>query len=126
MSFTLEADTSFRANDKFLWKFSSRFLYKEGARRAVAGLTIRYDNDSVTGKTQRISTSGNVEITVEADDNSTIREVTGFIYLDEGDMKSRKMLFIDNPSLIRFHQKAADEVVVADTTEVVEIGRAHV
>lgn len=114
MAFTIEADSNYLPEDTYLWHFTTHFVYREGARNAVVSLMVRYANDSVQTVMGRVSRDGEFQIQLTADDKE-IKNVEGFVYLDASWSKEQKLLFISQPSLVRYHKQKPIEESVVDT-----------
>jgi hypothetical protein len=122
-SFTIEADTTYYLGDNFMWAFTTQFLNSDHYNEAYALLSIHYDNDSIVGTSQRISSSRQIEVRLNCPikyKNVPIRSVNGTIY-----MPLRKdgfgILALNNFVLVRYHDKTIkidkEETLVADSTE---------
>ena len=122
-SFTIEADTTYHPGDNFMWAFTTQFLNSDHYNEAYALLSIHYDNDSIVGTSQRISSSRQIEVRLNCPikyKNVPIRSVNGTIY-----MPLRKegfgILALNNFVLVRYHDKTIkidkEEALVADSTE---------
>lgn len=122
-SFTIEADTTYHPGDNFMWAFTTQFLNSDHYNEAYALLSIHYDNDSIVGTSQRISSSRQIEVRLNCPikyNNVPIRSVNGTIY-----MPLRKagfgILALNNFVLVRYHDKTIridkEETLVADSTE---------
>lgn len=106
MTFTIKADTSFRFRDQILWRFNSFFVYSEGMREAYAALMIRYENDSVESSLLRISVDQNIELKLTVDSILKIKEISGFIYLNNSSLTDAyRLMIVRNMVLVRFHQQ---------------------
>lgn len=103
-SFYLRADTSFYPEDRFLWHFNSHFVYSSGSRNATASLSVWYDNDSTSVRTQRLFGEGDFSIDVSAVKGHKIKAVSGFVYLDAPWSEDQKLLIITQPTLVRYHK----------------------
>ena len=115
MTFTIKADTSFRYRDQILWRFNSLFVYSEGMREAYAALMIRYENDSVESSLLRISVDQSIELKLTADSILKIKEISGFIYLNNSSLTDAyRLMIVRNMVLVRFHQQPL--LVIPDTT----------
>lgn len=79
-AFEIEADTTFRPGDELTWDFSTAWFYKDGERRAVASLTLHYENDSTATTLQYIYASGRQTLTLRTDSRLRLQKITGFIY----------------------------------------------
>lgn len=122
-SFTIEADTTYHPGDNFMWAFTTQLLNSDHYNEAYALLSIHYDNDSIVGTSQRISSSRQIEVRLNCPikyKNVPIRSVNGTIY-----MPLRKegfgILALNNFVLVRYHDKTIkidkEETLVADSTE---------
>ena len=106
-----------------MWAFTTQFLNSDHYNEAYALLSIHYDNDSIVGTSQRISSSRQIEVRLNCPikyKNVPIRSVNGTIY-----MPLRKegfgILALNNFVLVRYHDKTIkidkEETLVADSTE---------
>lgn len=102
VSFTLRADTNFWKKDAFLWKADVTFL-KEC--KVTMGLNIRFQNDSVVGKTNTITQSGSHSVYVQTDSLFDIRDINGFIQVYKDSVHQEPNVIISNVSLTKYHKK---------------------
>ncbi len=126
--FTVKVDTSFYLGDSFMFQFMSEFLYQTGAKDAVVCLLTKYEGDSIIQTTNHVTVSGQAQIRVPANNKNKLKEFRGFIYLSDGGEPSetRKLLFISQIQLIRFHNKLlknADETVKEDSVQADSVQR---
>ena len=49
-SFTLKTDTTYKAGDNLWLNFDTQFIYQDGSREAVAMLSVKFNNDSVSSQ----------------------------------------------------------------------------
>lgn len=112
--FTLKADTSYHKGDSFMFQFNAEYIYEAGSRDAVVCLLSTYEGDSIVQTVYHITMSGRSQIRVPANREGRLKEMKGFVYLasDRQDRNVRRMMFINNLQLIRFHQK--NEVKVSE------------
>lgn len=105
--FTLKADTSYHKGDSFMFQFNAEYIYEAGSRDAVVCLLSAYEGDSIIQTVYHITMSGRSQIRVPANRDGRLKEMKGFVYLasDHQDRNVRRMMFINNLQLIRFHQK---------------------
>ncbi len=103
----VKADTSYYKGDTFMFQFMSDFLYQSGSRDAIVCVVAKYVGDSITQTVNHISTTGQSQVRIPQNKEGTLKELRGFIYLNNNDRDNevRKMLFISQIQLIRFHQK---------------------
>ena len=108
ISFVIPADTSFRKGDRFMLGLTTRFLYQEGSRDAVAMLAMRFTNDSVVSRTVHMSSDNSYNVEVLNNDTLGVKEIRGFILLTKdrnAATSTLKLLLLDNIHLVRFHMQ---------------------
>ena len=103
----VKADTSYYKGDSFMFQFMSDFIYQSGSRDVVVCLVAKYENDSTTQTVSHVNMTGQSQIRIPENREGTLKELRGFIYLNNNDRANelRKMLFISQIQLIRFHSK---------------------
>jgi hypothetical protein len=113
--FTVKVDTAFYLGDSFMFQFMSEYLYQTGSKDAVVCIVTKYEGDSIIQTTNHVSASGLAQIRVPANREKKLKEMRGFIYLNDGGdiSETRKMMYISQLQLIRFHSK---EILKADET----------
>lgn len=108
-SFALKADTAYHQGDNFILTFDSQYIIQEGSRDGVAVLAVRFANDSVASRVQRVSGNMNYKVTVQDSRRLGIKEVRGFLMLSPSSYSSSSttlsLLCVSNIKLIRIHQK---------------------
>lgn len=107
----VQADTSYYKGDTFMFQFMTDFLFQSGSRDATVCLVARYEGDSITQSTSHISIDGQAQIRIPQNREGKLKELKGFIYLNNHDNNkdTRRMLFISQIQLIRFHDKATKD-----------------
>lgn len=106
MEFQVAADTIAHSGDQIMWEFEPRWIYREGAKEAVAVLALHYEGDSVLTQYVNIYGSGRQSIRMTAGE-LPLRSISGFIYQQgKRDGGSVKLLLIQSPVLVRFRNKA--------------------
>lgn len=115
LDFTVKVDTTFHLGDSFMFQFMSEYLYQNGSKDAVVCIVTKYEGDSILQTANHVSASGLTQMRVPANREKKMKEMRGFIYLnDGGDISdTRKMMYISQLQLIRFHSK---EILKADET----------
>ena len=105
--FTVKADTSYYKGDSFMFQFQTEYIWQSGTKDAVVCLLTKYEGDSITQTVNHVSVSGTSQIRVPVNRDGKLKEMEGFIYLSDGgdDANVRKMMFISQMQLIRFHNK---------------------
>ena len=105
--FVIKADSTFMVGDSFMFQFYSEHIWQSGNKDAVVCIRTAYEGDSIIQTTGHFSSSGISQIRVPANNTLNIKELKGFIYLADNDPSSdiRKLMFISQIQLIRFHNK---------------------
>jgi hypothetical protein len=113
--FTIKVDTTFHLGDSFMFQFMSEYLYQTGSKDAVVCIVTKYEGDSILQTANHVSVAGLTQIRVPANNKKKLKEMSGFIYLNDGGdiSETRKMMYISQLQLIRFHSK---EILKADET----------
>ncbi len=114
--FKVEVDTAFYLGDSFMFQFVSEHLYQTGSKDAVVCVVSEYEGDSIIQSTSHVTVSGLAQIRIPANKENKLKEMKGFIYLNDGGDQSetRKIMYVSQIQLIRFHDKTLKEV---DETE---------
>lgn len=109
--FSLKADSSYHKGDSFMFQFNSDYIYEAGSRDAVVCLLSTYEGDSIVQTVYHITMSGLSQIRVPVNRDYRLKEMTGFVYLasDHKDRNVRRMMFINDLQLIRFHQRKEEQ-----------------
>ena len=109
--FTIKADSIFRVGDSFMFQFMTEHIWQTGSKDAVVCLCAAYEGDSIMQVVSHSSVSGIVQLRLPANRTQKLRELRGFIYLtsDGEETDSRKLMFVSQIQLIRFHNKEIQE-----------------
>ncbi len=116
-TFTMRADSNFWIKDAFAWNADLTYL---DAGKLTMGLNIRYENDSVTGKTIAMTQSGRHSLYIQSDSLNKIKDINGFIYVDKDSVHQTPNVLISNVSLIKYHKskdKLTSESEIKDLKE---------
>ena len=125
-SFTMKADSTFRAGDSFIWRFQTLFVGRSMHNAAIALLNFYYDTDTVASVTDLLRNSPKNELHYSPGktlDSLNLRSITGYIYLPivKG-ADQPKPLLISEMQLIRMHKEKPIEIapasIVSDSTDV--------
>lgn len=122
--FTITADSSFFPRDRYVLQWKSEYIESKtsGPKEMDVYLAVRYENDSVSSRYERVWGSGGSKLTLIAAD-LPIKEVLGFIYM-KGDRKDPLThLLITEPALIRFRQykKASEQAVLSTGADSISV-----
>jgi hypothetical protein len=108
--FTVKVDTSFYKGDSFMFQFMSEYIWQSGTKDALVCVLTKYEGDSIIQTVNHVSVSGLSQVRIPGNKENKLKEMRGFIYLGKGgddDDNTRKMMFISQIQLIRFHNKEA-------------------
>ena len=105
--FTVKVDTTFKKGDSFMFQFMSEYIWQNGSKDVTVCIVCKYEGDSIIQTANHVSVAGTAQVRVPANREKKLKEMRGFIYLSDGgdDTNTRKMLFISQIQLIRFHDK---------------------
>jgi hypothetical protein len=115
--FTVDVDTSFYKGDSFMFQFMSDYIWQTGSKDAVVCIVTKYEGDSINQTTNHVSVSGIAQIHVPANHEKKLKQLSGFIYLTSAgnEETTRKMMFINQIQLIRFHNKQISNEAKTDS-----------
>ena len=105
-SFHIMADSAYHKGDRIILSFDTQFIFQDGYKDGVAMLAVRLSNDSIVTRVLHISESTHYDISISDDENSGIKEIRGFISLQNQANSSQttlKLMFVSNIRLIRCH-----------------------
>ena len=124
--FTVDVDTSFYKGDSFVFQFMSEYLWQSGSKDAIICIVTKYEGDSIIQTTNHVSVSGISQIHVPANREQKLKQMYGFIYLNAGsnDETTRKMMFISQMQLVRFHNKMLKDEANKDTVQTDSVQRS--
>ena len=114
--FTVKVDSTFKKGDSFMFQFMSEFIWQSGSKDITVCIVCKYEGDSIIQTANHISVAGTAQVRIPANREKKLKEMRGFIYLSDGgdDSNVRKMLFISQIQLIRFHDEMTSN---EDTTD---------
>ena len=122
-SFRMNADSTFRQGDSFIWRFKSQFVGRSMNNEAIALLSFYYDNDTVAAQTDLIRNSPKNELRYSPNsklDTLNLCSIAGFIYLPMVNSADQpKPLLVSEMQLIRMHKKVEVKEVAAETEPLV-------
>lgn len=105
--FTLKADSTFQAGDRFMLTFDTKFIFQDGMRDGVALLNITFDNDSVASHMTRISVDNLYRISISDEKRLGIKQLSGYFILNRNQnndsQSTLKLLNVSNITLVRMH-----------------------
>jgi hypothetical protein len=132
--FVVKADSTFMLGDSFMFQFMTEHIWQSGSKDAVVCIKTTYEKDSVIQSINHVSISGIAQLRVPSNNTLNIKELRGFIYLhqSEEETDARRLMFISQIQLIRFHNKViqeqyenivAAEVAKTDSLQRIDIAR---
>jgi hypothetical protein len=109
--FVVKADSTFKLGDSFMFQFVTEHIWQNGSKDAVVCIKTTYEKDSVLQSINHVSISGITQLRVPYNKTLKIKELRGFIYLPQGeeDVETRRLMFVSQIQLIRFHNKEIEE-----------------
>lgn len=111
ITFSLSADSNFKAYDEIRWKMRYSFMQSDFNKQnvqAVVSMSFTFENDSILAKTEKVSKSGWYTLSLKSDSSYKIKEVKGFVYLPKDSIKIN--LLVDEISLYRYHRPEQDSI----------------
>lgn len=111
-TFVIKADTSFQKHDQFTLMFDAILIKELSDDQNVSlntGLAIKYKSGKTIGVTRCSSFSGNQQLTIKAEDNDEIKQISGYFYF-RGTQGRRNLCFASNIQLIRMHEKREESL----------------
>ena len=108
--FTVKVDSTFKKGDSFMFQFMSEYIWQSGSKDLTVCIVCKYEGDSIIQTANHVSSAGTAQVRIPANRKNKLTDMRGFIYLNDGndDGNGRKMLFISQIQLIRFHDKTAE------------------
>ena len=116
VQFELKADTSFKAKDMLAFEADMSFLPPQEGK-AVMGIKVTFENDSVQGMTRMVDASGRQRLLLSPDSAFEYKNISGFVYY-MGEAEKKGNLLLNDIRLIRTHRKGgllAEPVVLRDS-----------
>ena len=118
--FVVKADSTFMVGDSFMFQFVAEHIWQTGSKDAVVCIKTTYEKDSVLQSVNHVSISGITQLRVPYNKTHKIKELRGFIYLPQGeeDVETRRLMFVSQIQLIRFHNREIQEQYENDSITV--------
>lgn len=109
LTFDFKADTTFKPKDALALTADFHFI-PEGSSgaKAVMGLNFYFDNDSVQGLTQTVTTSGLQHLYLQPDSAYKIKNISGFVYYADENGKKGSVL-LHKIRLMRYHASPKEQ-----------------
>jgi len=107
LNFVIKADSTFKVGDSFMFQFVAEHIWQSGSKDAIVCIKTTYENDSVLQSVGHVSISGIMQVRVPSNNTLNIKELRGFVYLpqSEENVEIRRLMFISQIQLIKFHNK---------------------
>ena len=115
-----------------MFQFTSDFLWQNSMKDGVVCIMTKYEGDSIIQTFNHFSVSGLTQLRIPAIREKRLKELEGFIYIRKGndednDDNTRKILFVSQMQLIRFHHKeVTNEAVQTDSLKAGSIQRGDI
>ena len=109
--FTVKVDTTFKRGDSFMFQFMSEYIWQSGSKDVTVCFVCKYEGDSIIQTVNHVSVDGTNQVRVPAYREKKLKDMRGFIYLNDGGdgNNTRKMLFVSQIQLIRFHDNTIED-----------------
>ena len=109
--FVVKTDSTFKLGDSFMFQFMTEHIWQSGSKDAVVCIKTIYEKDSVIQSVNHETVSGIAQLRIPSNKTLKIKELRGFIYMPQvdEDMDARRLMFISQIQLIRFHNKEIQE-----------------
>jgi hypothetical protein len=123
--FTVKVDSTFKKGDSFMFQFVSEYIWQSGTKDVTVCIVCEY-SDTIIQTANHVSVEGTAQVRVPAYREKKLKEMRGFIYLTDNadDSSTRRMLFISQIQLIRFHNKNLKNDEKADSVKTDSLQRA--
>lgn len=121
-SFSIDADSTYKAGDYFTWAFQTQFLSSDHLKEAFALLSVHYTNDSIVGTSMRLSSNRQYEVRLACPTkfrDVPVRSVNGTVYIPLRD-NGFGILALNNFVLVRYHD-LIKKTTVEEHVEVVPV-----
>ena len=108
--FTVKVDSTFKKGDSFMFQFVSEYIWQSGTKDVTVCIVCEY-SDTIIQTANHVSVEGTAQVRVPAYREKKLKEMRGFIYLTDNadDSSTRRMLFISQIQLIRFHDNSIND-----------------
>lgn len=106
-SFHVDADTTYKAGDRFVMSYNTDFLVQTGMRDVVLVLGLKLSNDSIVTQVAHRSQNGKAEVVIQDSSRKGIKSIAGYFVLPQSltdeNLKAFRVVAIDGIRLLRFH-----------------------
>ena len=120
LTFLLTPDSNYHTRDAFEWKLNARFMGDTAATRAVMGMTLLYDKDTI-GTSCIINQSGTYSLSLSNDSNYQLKEIHGQVYYYTRKRENTDNAFAQSDSSPEFRVLPEADLILSD----IEIMRYH-
>lgn len=105
--FELKADSSYHKGDHLILDFDTQFIYQDGTRNAVVVMAVTFDNDSISSRYARISSTSHYNVQIMDNDKLGIKSIKGYFLLSNNDTggysTTLRLCIFSNVKLLRMH-----------------------
>ena len=108
-TFTIQTDSTYHKGDKLLFNFDSQFIYQDGVRDGLCVIAVKFNNDSITSQTLRITSTTASSLQFDDSEKLGIKEIKGFFLLGNSSdfntytQTTLRLMAIANLRCIRIH-----------------------
>lgn len=115
--FSIEADSTFRRGDKFLFVMANKFtkgMSDERENYLNVALTLQYTDGTATGNNRTVDIDGTFQFEITADKEKELKSMHGYFFFKSGGT-GRRMCTIRDIALVRMHDMTLQQPAEADT-----------
>lgn len=118
--FSFKSDSAFVAGDSLVLRLNTRFFSEQKKlQNMYAAILVAYKNAPTKSYAINIDKSGSYTLQVPRDYDSTIKELSGFIYYNDNDDSIKSGVVLSDLSLLRIHPPITEEFE-ADSIQKIE------
>ncbi|MBM6992708.1 MAG: DUF4296 domain-containing protein [Prevotella sp.] len=109
-SFSLTPDSTYHNGDSYILMLNSDFIFQDGMRDGIASLVLVFKNDSVASRVLHISSSNQLNITIDDRDSLGVKAIKGYFMLNMNNQANTSsttlhLMALSNIHLYRCHPK---------------------
>ena len=127
--FSVVADSSFHAGDRFVLSFNTKFIFQEGMREGVALIALCFNNDSIASRMIRVSNDNSNRLEISDDKRIGIKKITGYFLMNKSQnseaQTTLKLMHVGDIALFRIHTQPPKEADKA-ASDSASVGRPAV
>lgn len=103
LSFHYKPDTKAQKGDVYVLTAQSNFIFQDGMRDGIMVLTLEFNNDSTASRVVHLSTSSQMQVSLEDLDSVGIKEIRGYFMLNKNNQANSSSTTLQLMSLNNIH-----------------------